>query len=184
MPPGGTQGLQDMTRNRWILRGVPIGLMLAILSPLALSAQVLPGQPRARDRLQAQQARFRALILERVNGVISEWQEAWNQDDAEGLARTYSEVGDLILTGEKVKGRTGIEEYFRGVLPGFGHLSFSLSEFEASGVMAMMLSTFFFREEVGPNERTERLGECLTVLVEEHGSWKIRSQLFRLSPTN
>jgi hypothetical protein len=91
-------------------------------------------------------------------------------------------VGDLFLTGEKVKGRDGIEEYYRQVLPTFGHLSFSLAEFEASGSMAMMLSTFFFREEVGPNERAERVGDCLTVLLEEHGSWKIRSQIFRVPP--
>jgi uncharacterized protein (TIGR02246 family) len=171
-----------MTENRWILRGVWIALLVAAPSSLTLSAQVLPGQPRPQDRLQVQQAQFRALILERVNGVISEWQEAWNNDDSEGLARTYSEVGDLILTGDRVKGREGIEEYVREVLPTFGHLSFSLAEFEASGSMAMMLSTFFFREDVGPNDRTERVGDCLTVLVEEHGSWKIRSQVFRLAP--
>ena len=156
-----------------------VGLAVSLLVPCPLLGQVLPGQPRPQDRLQVQQAQFRALILNRVNGVVSEWQEAWNEDSTERLADTYSELGTLALAGETLKGRERIEEFLRGVLPSYGHLSFSLSEFEASGSMAMMLSTFFFRETVAPDDRVELAGDCLTVFMEEHGTWKIRSQFFR-----
>jgi uncharacterized protein (TIGR02246 family) len=134
--------------------------------------------------MQVQQAQYRALILERVNVVISDWQAAWNADDSGALAKDYSEFGTLVLTGEKVTGREAIEDYLSETLPSIGHLSFSLAEFEASGSMAMMLSTFHFRESDGKSgERREVVGDCLTVLVEEGGGWKIRSQLFRPGPS-
>jgi uncharacterized protein (TIGR02246 family) len=168
-----------MNTNDWFSSGFRFGLAVAILIPVSLTAQVLPGQPRPQDRLQVQQAQFRALMLERVNVVISAWQEAWNTDDAEAAANSYSEVGTLIMSGEQFKGRAQIEEHFREILPSIGHLSFSIGEFEASGSMAMMLGTFHYREEAAPNERTELLGNLLMVLVEENGSWKIRSQIFQ-----
>jgi ketosteroid isomerase-like protein len=121
---------------------------------------------------------FRARMLEKVNVVITAWQEAWDTDDTESLSDAYSQVGTLLVSGEQLKGRDQIEAHFQEILPSIGHLTFSLAEFESSASMAMLVSNFLFREEVAPNERREVLGQCLTVLVEEHGSWKIRSQVF------
>ena len=98
---------------------------------------------------------LRARMLERVNVVLSAWQEAWNTDDTKALSETYSQVGSFWFRGEPFKGREQIEAHFQEVLPPIGHLTFSLAEFESGGSMAMMLSNFLFREEVAP-KRGER----------------------------
>ena len=174
--------LATMRTNVLVSLGCHIGAMVALLAPLPLASQGLPGQPRPRDRWEVEQARFQALILERVNETMSKWQEAWDADDPEALADTYSDFGILILTGERLTGKPEIEEYFQGALSSFGAVSFSLAEFTAGGSMAMMLGTLRYRENVSPDETRDVKGQCLVVFVEESGAWKIRSQLFRPDP--
>ena len=177
--PVGSPALRKMNTKARLVPAVRFGLAAALFLPVGLSAQVLPGQPRPQDRWEVQQMQLRARMLERVNVVLSAWQEAWNTDDTEAISETYSQVGTLLVSGEVLKGRDQIEAHFQGILPSLGHLTFSLVEFESGGSMTMMLSNYLFREEVAPNERREVLGHCLTVFVEEHGSWKIRSQVFQ-----
>jgi ketosteroid isomerase-like protein len=176
------QVLANMNTNVPVSRGCWIGAVVALLVPLPLATQVLPGQPRDRDRWEVEQARFQALVMERVNETMSKWQEAWDADDPEALADTYSDFGILILTDERLTGRPEIEGYFQGALPSFGPVSFSLAEFTAGGSMAMMLGTLQYREGVSPDENRTVRGQCLIVFVEEGGAWKIRSQLFRPDP--
>jgi ketosteroid isomerase-like protein len=171
--------LATMKTNVLVSLGCLTGAMVALLAPPPLASQGLPGQPRPRDRWEVEQARFQALILERVNETMSKWQEAWDADDPEALGDTYSDFGILVLTDEKLTGKPEIEGYFQGVLPSYGPVSFSLGEFTAGGSMAMMLGTLRYSEEVSPNENRDVTGQCLIVFVEEDGAWKIRSQLFR-----
>ncbi len=172
-----------MQRQSLVKRSAPSLLFLLgsllLLAPPSLSGQTLPGQPRPRDRWEAEQARFRALILGKVNITLSAWQESWADDNAQELAETYSERGILFLPDQELKGREEIREYFQGTLPSLGHLSFSLNEFEPGGTVSMVLGTFHYRKDTDAQQREDITGSCLMVLVEEGGGWKIRSQVFR-----
>jgi ketosteroid isomerase-like protein len=180
--PAPFEVLATMRTKELVSLGCFLGIVIPLLVPLPLASQGIPGQPRSRDRWGVEQARFQALILERVNETMSKWQEAWDADDPEALTDTYSDFGILVLTGEKLTGKPEIEGYFQGALPSLGSVSFSLAEFTAGGSMAMMLGTLRYREDVAPNENREVTGQCLIVFVEESGAWKIRSQLFRPEP--
>jgi ketosteroid isomerase-like protein len=155
---------------------------LLLLGGTPVFAQDLPGQPRARDRWEAEKARFRALMLERVNETLTPWQEAWAADDAAELAEFYSEQSVLFLPDLTLSGRDEIEVYFQEALPTLGPLSFSLNEFEAGGTMNLVLATFLYRTGTNPTSQEDVAGNCITVLIEEGGRWKIRSQVFRRDP--
>jgi ketosteroid isomerase-like protein len=150
-----------------------------LLAPPSVSGQTLPGQPRPRDRWEAEQARFRALILGKVNVTLSAWQDSWANDNAQELAETYSEQGVLFLPDQELRGREEIREYFQSTLPSLGQLSFSLNEFEPGGTVSMVLGTFYYRKDTEAQQGEEISGNCLTILIEEGGDWKIRSQVFR-----
>ena len=167
-----------------MIRTLPV-IMIALCgigvtgAGMSSHAQTLPGQPRPEDRWDVERARYRALILERVNVTLSAWQKAWSEDDVSRIAEAYAEESVLVLADTAWNGRDQIREGLRGFLPSVGSLSHSLSTFEAGGSVAMMMGTFLYREDLAEGGRRAVSGYCLTVLMEENGSWKIRSQLFR-----
>ncbi len=174
-----------MVKSRMGPRGASLLSFLVLLSwlpPGAILAQTLPGQPRSRDRWEVEKARYRALMLERVSVTISEWQDAWDADKADDLAALYTENGFLLLSESEVQGRPSIQEYFEGVLPEMGSLSFSMTEFEAAGSLAMIVAAYGYslREDGSPQEYVS--GRCIAVLEEENDEWRIRSQIFRPQP--
>ena len=159
-----------------------LGFFLLLLAQ-PLAGQNLPGQPRARDRWEAEQARFRALILGKVNTTLSHWQESWNDDRAMELSEAYSEQGVLFLPDQELRGREEIEDYFQNTNSSLGHISFSLNEFEPGGTVSMVLGTFHYRKESEGQPMEEFTGYCMIILIEEDGDWKIRSQVFRPEPS-
>jgi ketosteroid isomerase-like protein len=149
------------------------------LLPLPLLAQDLPGQPRAKDRWEVEKARYRAEMLKRVNLTLEEWQEAWDEDEPVALAGAYAEDGYLLLTDEEVQGREDIEVFFANALPKIGPITFSLTDFDVGGSVAMVMGTYYYSVEDTRSSGSRVSGRCIAVFVESRGDWKIRSHLFK-----
>ena len=132
-----------------------LGIGVAVVgSPL--EGQILPGSPRPEDRWEVEKARFRALILERVNVTLTAWQEAWARDDGSAITDSYSENGTVILAENPWRGRQEIHDGFGDFLPRIGPISHSLSSFEAGGSVATLLGHFHYR-----SEGSETMGETV-----------------------
>ena len=170
--------LVDRRRTLRLLLGLHL-----IFGPIPLMAQSLPGQPRERNRLEVERARYRALMLGRVTEVLEDWQNAWDSDDVDGLAEVYSESAFLLMPDGKRSGRSAIRAYFNELLPTVGPISFAMTDFEAGSPLNLVLSSFLFTASRETRQDVEVEGYCVTVLMEEDGAWKIRSQVF-LTPSD
>ncbi len=124
-------------------------------------------------------AEYRAEVLERINDLLADWDEAWSEDNADELSSLYWEDA-VIFPWDRpaVNGREAIRGYFAEILPQHGRIEAFMTDFDASGGMAQVLGNYMMTVQQGDETGTQRSGPMFTVYLRRGRHWRIRSQFF------
>jgi uncharacterized protein (TIGR02246 family) len=129
------------------------------------------GEPRSR------QAEIYEMNVRRgINATLTEWREAWQRDDADGLARLYAEDATLFTDTETAHGRDAIADYFRRTLPGVTRRQTLPLHFDASGMLAYQVDQVTVTLEGDDGPRRE-FREVIVLRQQWDNRWLIESQL-------
>lgn len=157
--------------------------LLAALAALALPAtglaQIPGGDPNeAFERRDAARAAVRARALREVSEKLTEWADAWFEDDTGDLLDRYSDQARIRgLPFGFVSGRDALEKAFDAYLEDAGDIRLNMREFNASGRLAYGVASYRYQEVDEGGTGSMRQGTVMMAFIKE-GGWKILSQLF------
>ncbi|MGH7540774.1 MAG: YybH family protein [Gemmatimonadota bacterium] len=161
------------------------GALLGRAEPAA--AQAMPGgHPRDHaDRHLRRRMEYRSERLTELDRLMSDWREAWVDDDAGRRSELYTEDGVLSPPGDAptAHGREAIEGLFDGLLEECGGIETNLADFDVSEGLAYTMGSFSYPVSTAQGARRtgEVRGTLVTVFRQEGRDWRIRSQLLEAS---
>lgn len=167
------------------LRTLPTALLLAALSALALPAtglaQIPGGDPNAAfDRRDAVRAEVRARALREVSEELTEWADAWLEDDVGELMDRYADQARVRgLPFGFASGKDALEGKFEAYLEDVGDIRLNMREFNASGRLAYGVASYAYHAVGEDGSGSMQQGTVMMAFLKEDG-WKILSQLFVL----
>jgi ketosteroid isomerase-like protein len=162
---------------------LPLLVLFALETPLA--AQYIPGGSHRENRARFDQrlAGYRTYVLEGVNEAMDEWKNAWMDGDLESLAELYMDDAVLSPPGGGFLARTAgeIQRYLADMVTNTERISADVFDFDVDDMMAYVLGHYELRLKStdGTYAGTQK-GLFMAVYKLDGGTWKIRSQLFRL----
>lgn len=157
------------------------GFLLIVFGTPALGQN--PRSPL--ERTLERQRRSRLAAMQGTTELLQRWMEAWNGDDARGLAELYTEEAVLFPPGSssQIRGRDAIGRYLEGSLAEAGEIRLQLADFDGAERLAYAVGTFIYTSGArvddsvaAPAER----GVFLLVVRRDGDEWRIRFQLFQL----
>lgn len=156
---------------------VVVGLALALSIPSSLRAQIPGYQGPTSGSLGAD---YYAVVLEGVQGVLTEWSDAFTSDALDRLVDLYVEEALIILPGQDiVRGRDRVAQVLASAMQSHAAGNVFVQDFDASGSMAMVHATYVIEAGVGGEAGPASSGLLTMVLIQRGGrEWKIRSQTF------
>ncbi len=162
------------------MRRLMMALSALSLVPGLLGAQIVPGLPLPDRKVVREE--FLDAVIQGLRPTTTKWIAAWRDDDVAAAARLYAK-GAFIITpeGNRVTGQDSVTAYLKYELPHTGALQTYLLDVDASDRMAMTLEKYVLVAAAARRAPTE--GLLLTVYKSDGRTWRIRSQVFRPSPT-
>ncbi len=160
-------------------------LLLAAISVLGLPAtglaQIPGGDPNAAfDRRDAARAEVRARALREVSDELTEWADAWLEDDVGDLMDRYSDQARIRgLPFGFTSGKNALEGKFEAYLADVGDIRLNMREFNASGRLAYGVASYAYHAMAEDGSGSMQQGTVMMAFLKEDG-WKILSQLFVL----
>ena len=165
------------------LRTLRSALLLAAIAAFSVPAtglaQIPGGDPNAAfDRRDAARAQVRARALNQVSERLTEWADAWLEDDVGDLMDRYAaRVRVRGLPFGFVSGKDALEEEIGPYLEDVGDIRLNMREFNASGRLAYGVASYSYHALAEDGSGTMRQGTLMMAFLKEDG-WKILSQLF------
>jgi uncharacterized protein (TIGR02246 family) len=149
----------------------------ALLSSPPLEAQHLPGDTGAPTAAE-QNATFHQEIRSQLAATLQEWVNVWESEQAETLARYYTDEA-LVLTAEGVtRGRDAIAMMWRERLPTLSDLSVELGEVLPGASLAAATGRLSYQVTPPDGAPYRHAEQFLMVFDEQRGRWMIRAQAF------
>lgn len=140
------------------------------------SAQA-PGYPPIDPR--SVRAEYTAEVLDRINDIVADWGDAWSTDDVDELIDQYWEDATLIPPGRApLRGTEQIRGYFEEVVGRHGYVEAFMTDFDASGGMAMISGNYMIGIQQGPRAGSQEAGPLVTIYMQRGRRWRIRAQVF------
>jgi uncharacterized protein (TIGR02246 family) len=144
------------------------------------------GNPRDFGRAgpSAERQAYYALVRTELNGLLMQWQRAWQRDDAPELASFYAEDGNYLPPGNPaIQTRSAIRDYFAKHLRVVGDARMQIVDFGTSGDLAYLTVRATYQL---PNATVGGLDAVRTEMIvlrrRPNGSWIIATHLAREEP--
>jgi ketosteroid isomerase-like protein len=153
----------------------------ALLVPLAAvpaRAQV-PLIPDAGGSAESQ--RFRVEAMQQATETLTDWRNAWANDDVRAMVRLYQKDAMLVLPdgGAPAQGAGAIERALKAALPGVGAIELGAVDAAVDDHLLYIYQRFVVNP--GP-AGAGSTGTATLVMQRDGGHWKIRAQIFSPEP--
>ena len=157
------------------MRSIFVALTMALAVAPSLAAQMpgdeLPQMSRARNE-------YLSSAYAGAKQVLADWQEQHRKNDAEKLARLFTDDGLFSPTeGWYVQGRTALVDTMRLRIPRIQNYHATVIDFTASGGLAYNLGRRSYHRLGGAEADVS--GTYIMVLYLDGRRWKIRSYVER-----
>jgi ketosteroid isomerase-like protein len=150
-------------------------LVALFLSPMALSAQLMPGG-RTVD-VAGLRGDFYNEMVAKVNEVMDSWQSTWRKVGKEPVQQLYTRDATLLQPGGlPLKGRDEIRGFSETALPQTSALRTGMGDLEACEGFAYLSG--YFAIDPARGDRGSSNGRHFTVILNEGGKWLLRHQFF------
>ena len=155
-------------------------LCLLSAAPGAAQTNHVPGSTGT--DLRNQRTAYVSRVREALDGLTSEWRQAWDDDAAAELAALYERDALLLVSGgREMKGRELIRDYAAEHLPAVGQVSLTRVDFGTSGDIAyeVGLISYLLADEAG----TPVVGNYVLLFRRGYDDeWRIRSLVLSTDP--
>ena len=150
-------------------------LVALFLSPMALSAQLMPGG-RTVD-VAGLRGDFYNEMVAKVNEVMDSWQGSWRKVGTEPVQQLYTRDATLLQPGGvPLKGRDEIRGFSETALPQTSALRTGMGDLEACEGLAYLSG--YYAIDPARGDRGSSNGRHFTVILNEGGKWLLRHQFF------
>ncbi len=152
------------------------------------SAQTVYAQGNPRDfgraGPSAERQAYYALVRTELNGLLMQWQRAWQRDDALELATFYAEDANYLPPSvPTIQTRRAIRDYFANHLRQVGDARMQIVDFGTSGDLAYMTVRGTYQMPSATTGGPEAVRTEMMVLRRRtNGSWVIATHLIREEP--
>lgn len=157
---------------------VSCAVVVLVISPPALSAQVLPGGTNGRAGSGATQMRLAhvAFVRPLVDAVLAGLANALNARDAQTSASFYAKDATVITpTGAFVHGREAVRQRYAAALARMEGVELRITMFDASGDFAHVLGTLRYAARLSSGAVVP-MEEPVTLLLRSvNGEWLIQT---------
>jgi uncharacterized protein (TIGR02246 family) len=151
-------------------------VVLALRSPLA--AQAIPGMPQGPTG-QEMATEYQLAVRKELTTVLQDWTTLWERDQADALARYYTDMAMLLPAGGGViHGRDAIRQAWTRELPSRGTLQAELVEVLAGGRLAYATGRLAYQVTGDDGAARPEMQMVMMLFEKQRGRWLIRTQAF------
>jgi uncharacterized protein (TIGR02246 family) len=149
---------------------------------LASGRAAAQGNTRDFDRPgpAAEREAYYARVRMEVNGVLGQWKDAWDADNADGLSKLYAPDASYLPPGAaSAQGRDAIRDYLATILPASGSADVRMTDFGTSGDLAYVTARVTHQAGGGAGAPRKLVRTDLLVLRRIRNTWQIVMHLPR-----
>ncbi len=166
------------------VRPLPFLALLLASAPLSAQDNHVPGSSGVDPRNERQV--YRTRIRHELDQLLQRWKDAWEQDNAGGVAELFTRDGVLVTSnGETVRGQRAIRDSLQGDLPALFDFQRMASDFDYSGDYVFETGEFTMQQEVPGGSPVRRSGTYVLIAERENGGdYRFRSQILTFRPAS
>ena len=161
-----------------------IGALILAMSAVASNLEA-QGNPRDFNRPGPARERemYYAQVRTELNNVLIRWRDAWEKDDAPGLAAFYTTGATYYpLNGPLAQTRAVIRNHYAEFLRNVGTLNVNLSGFGMSGDLAYVTARLTYFLFDGKAERKVTRTDLIVLRRQRDHDWLIEAQIAQEEP--
>jgi uncharacterized protein (TIGR02246 family) len=160
-------------------------LLLALLAGADASNLQAQGNPRDFNRPGPARERemYFAQVRTELNNVLIRWRDAWEKDDATGIAAFYTTGATYYpLSAPQAQTRAAIRNHYAEFLRSVGTLNVNLSGFGMSGDLAYVTARLSYFVFDGTAERRVTRTDLIVLRRQRDHDWLIEAQIAQEEP--